>query len=864
MAASARWCLRYRWIVVAAWLAALVGGMIWTSSLGAAYSQNIGVTGSDSQQALDLLPEVVPGGTVPDTETIVLHGRTGTVRDAVLRDEAEAMRTRITKLPGVLLATDPYGASGSAVLGVPPISANNRTALMSVVMKNSQFAPDLGSVRRVIAVARGYDGPNLQVEVSGGGATSIAERHLSTPPILAGIFVALIVLCLTVRSGAGVAACAGIAGATAVGVVSIVTVLSRHLDMTTLAPLLAVLLGLGMTLGGAIVVISRMQSGLRAGLEAADAAMAAMTRPGRATVQASLCVALVMVGTLFLRLKVFDGIALAALGAAAVSVLLVTTLLPAMLGICGHHLLGWTERTHLRTTGTALPRRPGFRTFWAGLVHRQPRFIAGAALLALTLLAIPGLGLRLGGSDPGVDPTSMSTRRAYDLISADFFPGLNGPLIVVAQGDLAADPTVVPRLIHGLSVTPGVDKAFVVATNAKRGLAMIQVFPKDGPQATATGDLIRRLRDETVPASTRGTTLSVLISGQNALFGDMAHRFADELPAFLVLELLAIGITVLVRLRSLLLAAAVTATSLLVSAATLGVLTMLFEKARLATMLGVGTGPIEPFLVVFVLIAVLGLSLGMHLCLLSRLREPDTGDEDDRTAIRTGHVEAGHMVLTISLIMLVVFVSVAAQEPRTMKVLGFGLAVGVALDALILRAMLIPALLHLSLPFHPRERARTASATEASPARRRSVAPGPAAPGPAAPGRVAPGPALVGPAAGRHRGGPAAAPVSARTAVTVDAGPRPGPAIPTVPPPGRYFTTDRTPDGRPAAVPYVSGAGPWISAPATVPPGRFAPPGSPGYPARAVRTNHPGGAIRPGHRARVAGGATGDQSVQVD
>ncbi|MGF7234158.1 MAG: MMPL family transporter, partial [Frankia sp.] len=679
MAVLTRLCLRYRWIVVACWLAALVGGMAWSSSLGATYSQNFGVTGSDSQQAIDLLPKVVPGGTLFDTETVVLHARMGTVRDQVFRAEVTAMRTRIAKLPGVLLATDPYGASGAVAIGVAPISANNRTALMSVIFKSSQFAPDLGAVRRVIAVARGYGGPNLQVEVAGGGATAIAQRSLSRTPFLAGILVALIVLCLTVRSWAGVAACAGVAGATAVGVVSVVTVLSRHFEMTTFAPLMAALLGLGMTLGGAIVVISRMQSGLRAGLEATDAATAAMTRPGRANVQASLGVALVMVGTLFLRLKVFDGIALAALGAAAVSVLLVMTLLPAILGICGHHLLGWTERTHLRTTGTALPRRPGFRTLWAGLVHRQPRLVAGAALLALTLMAIPGLGLRLGGSDPGVDPTSMSTRRAYDLISSDFFPGLNGPLVVVAQGDVSSDPAVVTRLVRGLGDTPGVNKAFVVATNAKQGLAMIQVLPKYDPRAAATTDLIRRLRNDTVPVATRGTTLAVHISGQNALFGDMAHRFDQELPAFLVLELLVIGLTVLIRLRSLLLALAVTATSLLVTAATLGVLTVDFEKVRLAKMLGVQVGPIEPFLLVFVLVAVFGLSLGMHLCLLSRMREPDTGDQDDREAIRTGHAEAGHVVLTISLIMLVIFVSVAAQEPRTMKVLGFGLAIGVAL-----------------------------------------------------------------------------------------------------------------------------------------------------------------------------------------
>ncbi len=689
-----RWCQRYRWLVVAVWLTALIAATNVAQQKGARFSQDLGVTGAESQQAMDLVADIMPDRKLPDLEMIVVRARAGDVQAPEVRARVATMIAQLGKLPGVTGVFDPYSPLGAVPLGGSPLSADGHTAIVSVLMKDAPTTPDLPVMRRLIATARDYDGPDLQVEVTGPATTVVVQGTISPWPIALGIGVALLILCLAVRSPAAVAVCAVTAGAATAAALDGVTLLSRRANVMQLAPLLALVLGFGLSLGSALVVVHRCQTDLRRGRGPDDAVRAAMRHSGRATLAGSLGLAVVMLGTSALRLSVFDGLALAGFTAAAVSILVVATLLPAMLSISGRGLLVWAERTHLSVTGTGLPVRPGLRSWWARTVGRHPQVLAGAAVVLLTILALPVVGLRLGGTDNGVDPTSTTSRRAYDLVSDEYFPGLNGQLIVMATGVSADQPTAVPHLLTALEGTRGVKRAFVVLQNAQAASALIQVFPNDPPRSAAASDLVHRLRDSTVPAAIAGTSLEVYIGGQTAIFEDMSDRFARVLPAFLILELGVLGVAVLLGLRSVRHSLAITAASMLALAATLGVITSVFCNGWLASGLGVRTGPIEPFILGLILIIVFGLSIGMHLTLLSRLRG-SADAPDPQAAISSRHADVGGVVITISMIMVAVFVALTTQQVRMMKLLGIGLSVGVILDALVLRLVLLPALIHL-------------------------------------------------------------------------------------------------------------------------------------------------------------------------
>ncbi len=724
------WCLRYRWIVVGTWLVVLVAGNVLAAHEGTRYRQVFGVAGTDSQLATDALTNVVPGG-LPDAEMIVVRAREGDINTPAVRQRIAAMTTRVARLPGVATAIDPYGPAGALLLGVEPVARDGRAAIVGVVMKGAATTPDLGAVRRLITTARAYDGPDLQVEMAGPGTTMIVQGDISVTPIALAVAAAAIILCLVVRAPGGVAVCALVAAATAAGVQAGVTLLSHRVDVSPLAPPFAVMIAVGVSLGAAVVVVHRCQAEMRAGRQPLDAVAASLVQSGRPLTRGGLGLAVVMLGTSALRGSVLAGLAPAAFVAAAVASLAIATLLPASLAVAGRALLVWTERTHLRATGRGLPVRPGLRSAWAGLVGRFPGVLAAAAVLLLAALALPITGLRLGGGDGGVDPTSETTRRAYDIISADYVAGLNGPVLVAisnlpaaglpaaahppAASLPAANPTVLATLVDRLGTTPGVVRAFPVLQNPATRTALIEVLTQAQPRSAQASDLVRRLRTRTVPAAVAGTAVRVHIGGQTALFDDMATRFTRVLPAFAALELVVLGVCVLANVRCVGPTVAIVAASALTTAAALGAITFVFCDGHLAGLLGVRAGPIEPFVLGLILILSFALAIGMHLTLLRRLWDPQgrpPDGEDPATAIRSGHADVGPVVVAASLIVIAVFAGLACQQVRTMKLLGLGLAVGVALDALVLRVLLLPALVHLTRDAAGRRPATQAASAE--------------------------------------------------------------------------------------------------------------------------------------------------------
>ncbi|CAI7976720.1 putative drug exporter of the RND superfamily [Frankia sp. Hr75.2] len=730
----ARCCARYRWLVLAAWLVALVPAVHYIRDGGARYTQEVAPAGSESARAMDGVARASPGRHLPDVETIVVRARRGTVDGGRARDRITALVAEVGRLPGVTFVADPAGPLGAATAGVDPISADRRTALISVLMDGGALEPDLDDVHRVIEASRAYDGPELQVEASGSGATMIGSAQLSLAPLVVAAFAALVLLGVTLRSRLGMLVCLLPAAVCTLLAVAVTARLSHTTQLPPFAPVTAAVLAFGTCLGSAVVVVHRAQSALLNGQNRLQAAASATTSTGAAVAVGGLGVSLALLAVAALGLSGFGGLALAAAGSAALAVLVVLTLLPALVAAGGVRLLSWAERHYLAMAGAGLARRPGVRSWWAAQVGRYPAPVVVAAGVLLMSLANQTDGLRVGGGDAGTDPTSMTTRRAYDLISEGFFPGLNGPILVAVD---RGDPRSVPgggRIVQPgevaavLRATPGVRTAAVSLDDPRLGPAIVRVLPAAAPRSPQASDLVRRMRDDVLPTALRGSVTNAAVGGPTAMFDDAASSFRSTLPLFLAVVLLTIGLVTFAVAGSIPLASVLGAAAVLSVLASAGMLRVFFQDEEIARRLGVMTSPAEPFVLVPIMLAVFGLAPGMNLVLLTRLRAGGGTDpagsgtgtgrggalrgigrafarrrdgarpdpiRDGRDAVRRGHADLGHVVLTMNFVMLFVFLAIAAQPSRTLKMLGCGLAIGVAVDAVVLRAAILPASVHL-------------------------------------------------------------------------------------------------------------------------------------------------------------------------
>ena len=404
-----------------------------------------------------------------------------------------------------------------------------------------------------------------------------------------------------------------------------------------------------------------------------------------------MCIALL--GILVLGFSFFNGLAIACALTVACTVLAAVTLLPALLGVFGPRVLSRRQRRRL---GAQLPASTagGAWTRWAATVQRRPAALAAVAAAVLLVLAVPVLHLRLGISDQGSDPASSTTRQAYDLLTDGFGPGFNAPLVLVAQPGSPAGAASLRALETRL---PHVgDVASVRTLAAASGTEVIQVTPRTSPQAPATSALISALRGSTIPAAERGTALRVYVGGVTATYADFTTAVIAKLPWFLLTILGLSFLLLLVAFRSLLIPATTAVMNLLAAAATFGVLTAFFQWGWGTSAFGLGAAsPVEAFLPVFTLAILFGLSTDYQVFLVSRMNEEWARSKDNGRAVRTGQAGTARVITAAATIMICVFAVFSLMGQIQVAEFGVGLAAAVALDAFILRTVLVPAVMHM-------------------------------------------------------------------------------------------------------------------------------------------------------------------------
>lgn len=688
MAAIARWCIKHRLVAVLLWLLALGGVVTGAAVAGSAYSNDYEVPGTESGRATALLERGFHGAG-GDSDTIVWHTERGSVHAAAVEQRMTAMLDEVADLPGIASVTSPYGPAQGQ------ISEDGHTAYATVTFDAQADDIPESEAQALVDTARAAATDDVQVEL-GGSAVALTEAPGGHIAEAVGVIVAAVVLFLAFGSLAASALPIATALVSVGTAYSGIVLLGHVMTVADFAPMLGMLIGLGVGIDYALFIVTRHRKGLKRGLPVPEAARIAVATTGRAVVFAGATVCIALLGMLILRLSFLNGVALAASLTVVLTVAASVTLLPALLSLIGMRALSRRERRHLAEHGPQPELPTGFAARWSAFVERHPKLLGAFAAVVMAVLALPTFSLHLGTSDQGNNPATATTRQAYDLLADGFGPGVNGPLTLVASLDGADDKVALNELPATLAHTRGVESVSPVTYNSTGDTAVLTVVPDSSPQSKATSELVDRLRDDVLPAAADGTSLQVHVGGVTASYDDFAEIIVGKLPLF-VGVVIALGcVLLLLAFRSIGIPLKAAAMNVAAVASAFGIVVAIFQWGWGSELLGLGSaGPIEPFLPVIMVSVLFGLSMDYQVFLVSRMYEEWLETGDNRRAVRVGLAETSRVINSAAVIMISVFLAFVLSGDRVIAMFGIALAAAVALDAFVLRTLLVPALMHM-------------------------------------------------------------------------------------------------------------------------------------------------------------------------
>ncbi|MEV5984995.1 MMPL family transporter [Streptomyces sp. NPDC052051] len=689
MAALARWCIRHRLAAVLLWLLAFGGVAVGAAATGTAYTNHYDVPGTETGRAAELLQKGFPGHG-GDSDTLVWHTETGSVRASGVEQTMTRTLDRIEELPGIASVTNPYGGDHGA-----QISRDGRTAYATITFDEQSENISKGEAQAVVDTAQGAASDELRVEL-GGSAIALTEARSGHLAEAVGVLVAAVVLFLAFGSLAAsllpiATALIGVGTAYAG-----IALLGHAMTVADFAPMLGLLIGLGVGIDYALFIVTRHRRSLKRGVPVAEAAAGAVATTGRAVVFAGATVCIALLGMLILRLGFLNGVAIAACLTVLLTVAASVTLLPALLSFIGPRALSRRERRRLAENGPEPELPGGFAARWSAFVERHPKKLGVLAMVVMAVLALPTLSLHLGTADQGNGPKSATTRQAYDLIADGFGPGVNGPLTLVTRVGSTEDRLALDHLDSTLAATRGVASVSPVTYNSGGDTALLTVVPDSAPQSRDTSDLVDRLRTEVLPRAEQGTTLDLAVGGRTAAYDDFASVIVGKLPLFVGVVISLGCVLLLFAFRSIGIPLKAAVMNVAAVASAFGVVVAIFQWGWGSELLGLGrAGPIEPFLPVIMVSVLFGLSMDYQVFLVSRMYEEWRETGDNRRAVRVGLAETGRVINSAAVIMISVFLAFVLSGDRVIAMFGIALAAAVALDAFILRTLLVPALMHL-------------------------------------------------------------------------------------------------------------------------------------------------------------------------
>lgn len=676
----ARFCFSRRWLVLAGWVAIVVISGVLAATFMKQPADTFEIPGTEAQQAIERLEREFPGSGGAQVSFVFAAPKEQSITQYL--PKVQATLEQIKQSPAVASVTDLQSLAATQA-GQEAIS-QQRAIIVPVTLKDATGEVSESSIDTVTRIAEQSSRDGLQVEVGGLGNRGPSE--ILGPGEIAGVIVAALVLIITLGSliAAGMPLLIALVG---VGMgAALIYAVGGFVDITSTTPVLAIMLGLAVGIDYALFMITRYRHFLTEGLQPLEAIGRTAATAGNAVVFAALTVIIALAALSVVGIPFLTSMGLAAAGTVALVALIAISLLPALLGFAGRRVLP----RKLRNAKAAQPHVPAFIIHWSRLSSAKPWLTVIAIVLLLGTLAVPVTSLRLGLPDASTAEQGTTQREAYDLVSETYGAGYNAPLVMLVDlpsGSSQADLAAVAQRVgtYNPNVIP-------TGVNESGTAGILTVIPPDGPSAESTRELIATLR-ENRDFITGDNANGLAITGNTALAVDVDNKLASALPVYLAVVVGLSLILLIIVFRSILVPLKATLGFLLSIGASFGIVIAVFQWGWFGWF---EPGPIVSFLPVLMIGILFGLAMDYQFFLVAGMHEAFAAEKrKPAEAVRIGFERGAPVVVAAALIMTAVFAGFIFSHDTIIRMIGFGLAVGVLIDAFLVRMTLVPAVMYL-------------------------------------------------------------------------------------------------------------------------------------------------------------------------
>ncbi|MFC5468123.1 MMPL family transporter [Cohnella suwonensis] len=689
------------WYFIVSWIAILGIVLALFGANGMHVSSEMKIKGTEAQKVLDQLVQELPqatGGearvvfTAPKGERLDTPERSALINKAIHDVYNLDYVVNPAELAGETGASETAAAAETLMPDVT-LSSDGNVGLYQIhftVQDESIPKSIKDSVVNAVTSAQQNDSGITALP----GDTLISESSTTLTEAI-GLVVAAIVLLVTLGSvvAAGLPLLTAILG---VGISLLgAFAFSKFIPMNGSTPALALMVGLAVGIDYSLFIVNRQRRMiLEQGLSAREAASRAVGTAGSAVFFAGLTVICALCGLLVIGIEFLSTMALVAAASVLVNVLIALTLLPALLGLVGERIC--SKKARMKNSNHANKARHGVANRWVkGTVKYRWLIIIGT-IAVLGATAIPVVKMNLGMPSSATANLDTEARQSYDAISSGFGEGFNGPLLLVAEPKDSSNKVtseMLNNLVVDLQKHENVSLATPVLINKTEDLAIISLIPKTGPTDKETKNLVQDLRDsDSSMAKTYDMTIGV--TGFTAINIDMSSKLAQVFPLYVGIIVILSLIILLLVFRSIMVPIKATIGFLLSILATFGISTAVFQWGWLHSLLGFDTGgPMLSFMPIMVTGILYGLAMDYQVFLVSSMREAYVHGHRGRDSVVHGYGQSSRVVVAAAVIMVSVFAGFALSPDINIKQIGFTLAIGILIDAFIIRMALVPAVM---------------------------------------------------------------------------------------------------------------------------------------------------------------------------
>ena len=682
-----RFVYRRRWIVLA--ISVLTLGLSVASLLAGGQLRNVPFRETEAGRTNQLIRDEFPrptGAPAAATSSFVLIFTSTQGLDATdagfvngVNDALAPLRAD-PRIVSVFTADNVLPASAAALR-----SKDGKRALASVTVNGTTteaegFFPDLRALVRTDrfdVVATG----NIPLN---GDIDATLDRDLQRAEFVS-LPLALILLLLVFGSAAAALLTLGVGVIVIVAGLGATFALARSTDVSQYALNIVTLIGLGVAIDYSLFIVSRFREELGRGATVEDGVATALATAGRAVLFSGITVAIGLAGMLF-----YPGTFLVSLGVSgslvvAAAVLYGLTFLPALLSILGPRVGAWRLPLPGGRTG------PGLWHSIATAVMRRPVLVLVPTVALIAIAASPFVQLRLATADATILPPTVESRRGYDMLVNDF-PGQDQSTITVVArfpDDPLSHRAALEDLQRRLAALPDVLRVDMPLSPTGPHIALLSVRTARTAQSDEARAIVRGIRAQTLAGG------DVLVTGDTAFDVDAVDYLVERTPIAVGFVTLTTMLALFLLLGSVVLPVKAVAMNALSVAASFGALVWIIQQGHFANILNFTPQSIEPSLPVIMFCIMFGLSMDYEVLLLSRIQEEYLRTGDNTGAVASGLERSGRLITGAAAIMVGVFVAFALADVVIIKSVGLGLAIAVALDATLVRALVVPATMRL-------------------------------------------------------------------------------------------------------------------------------------------------------------------------